>query len=804
VADEPLFAEILPDLPRLSAAEADELVRRVGELAGARTDLPRGLRTSADACSQPRLARALRLVADQIERGRALPEILQQASHCLPPHLAGLVAAAVSSGDCGGVLSELSDLRARQDEAWRETWSVIAYPLGLLVLTILTFVAVTNLIVPTTQQFVREMDLPQEVQATSLMWFVEVGQFLLGSWLIAMGAILLVVRFLGPYSLWCRLRMAVPLIGKTFLWSGLVELLELVRIQVAQGIPLPQAWRLAAGGIRDAHLSQVALRIARGCEQGRPLAAVLNEEPATFPAAILPFIALAERTGDLPGCLAAANEVIDDRRRARTHAIGRIAPMVLFLIITTLAISLPTTVISPMFQLLQGLSGGGRRRGAAAAPAPIDSIFSSGPINLTLLLPLAVALSISRRLLYSDRRPGTSSWLYALLWEVEAWAWTIGVIGYLLLGPIILAIIPLFAAVYVLISSYFTLYGAERESLLSLLGHAAQRGLPLAAAAVARTREHEDRLGRKSQRLAEGLAQGQTLPEALHSARIRMPAEQRSALEAACATEDLGPSLLASLARQRTNRRALSVIAAAIVYFEWTVLVMLGVLSFVMLNIVPVFAKMFYEFNLDLPKSTILLVNISRFIYAKFPLIALALMFVVGGFAVSVNDLAFRVAAVPLPFLHRFRRRQYGAWLLHALATLVRGKRPLPQAVFLMAERFPIAAVRRRLLVVARQIEGGQEWTETLRQAGYISRYDAAFLLAAQRNGHLAWALDEAATNSERRRLLRARWWANLVFPLAIVILGGVTAFVFIALFEPLIEMITRLSEANHGFTPTK
>jgi type IV pilus assembly protein PilC len=53
------------------------------------------------------------------------------------------------------------------------------------------------------------------------------------------------------------------------------------------------------------------------------------------------------------------------------------------------------------------------------------------------------------------------------------------------------------------------------------------------------------------------------------------------------------------------------------------ILVAVGILTFIMLNIVPVFAKMFEEFDLPLPAPTVLLVNISNFLVQKWFLIPL-------------------------------------------------------------------------------------------------------------------------------------------------------------------------------------
>lgn len=55
-------------------------------------------------------------------------------------------------------------------------------------------------------------------------------------------------------------------------------------------------------------------------------------------------------------------------------------------------------------------------------------------------------------------------------------------------------------------------------------------------------------------------------------------------------------------------------VKGAMIYPVVVILVAVGILTFIMLNIVPVFAKMFEEFGLDLPEPTLLLIAVSDFV----------------------------------------------------------------------------------------------------------------------------------------------------------------------------------------------
>jgi type II secretory pathway component PulF len=284
-----------------------------------------------------------------LEQGRSAESALGDAEWGLPSHLAGLLAAAIRTGDCGAVLSELADIRAGHDEAWRETRSAVAYPLLMLLLTAGVFVFLLNYLAPQLVQFYEEFELPLPASTSSLSWFRTTGQWLAAGWVAALVLVALSVRSLAPWSLYCRARSSLPVFGKIFLWSAVGELLGLVRVLVHSGLPLVEAWRLAAAGLRDGHVADVARRIARSCEQGGSLAKALRDESAMFLPTLVPIIDVGEQRGDLPAALAAAAGLVGDRSRSRTQLIRQLGPPILFLIIATFVVSLPVAlIVTPM------------------------------------------------------------------------------------------------------------------------------------------------------------------------------------------------------------------------------------------------------------------------------------------------------------------------------------------------------------------------------------------------------------------------------------------------------------------------
>jgi type IV pilus assembly protein PilC len=123
--------------------------------------------------------------------------------------------------------------------------------------------------------------------------------------------------------------------------------------------------------------------------------------------------------------------------------------------------------------------------------------------------------------------------------------------------------------------------------------------------------------------VAEEIESGSTLSEAMaKSPRVfnRLYVNMIKAGEAGGALEVILRRLSEFMERAQTLKKK---VQGAMIYPIVVILVAVGILTFIMLNIVPVFAKMFIEFDLPLPAPTVLLVNISNFLVQKWFLIPL-------------------------------------------------------------------------------------------------------------------------------------------------------------------------------------
>jgi type II secretory pathway component PulF len=147
-----------------------------------------------------------------------------------------------------------------------------------------------------------------------------------------------------------------------------------------------------------------------------------------------------------------------------------------------------------------------------------------------------------------------------------------------------------------------------------------------------------------------------------------------------------------------------------------------------------------------------------------------------------------------LPVVWRLFKRYDGALVMRGLALAVRRGVPLPQAMGLVADCYPVSIVSRLVLGAAVRVAGGMNWCDSLRQTGLISQADAAVFASAERVGNLAWALEEMADSALRRQIYRVQAALQLMFPIVLLALGGAVLVFVVGFFLPLVSLIQGLA----------
>jgi len=368
---------------------------------------------------------------------------------------------------------------------------------------------------------------------------------------------------------------------------------------------------------------------------------------------------------------------------------------------------------------------------------------------------------------------------------------TLGLAG----GAIGLFFLPYLVCFALGLVGYSRYMRGERTALLWSLATAAERGIPLEQAARAFADERSVQIGTRVAKLANLLEDGVPLHGALRTLGNPLSAEAVLAANLGAETGAMGPALHMSLDHAERLEATLRKVLARYVYVLFVVYVAAAILAFTMFKIVPVWGKMFQELELELPASTCLLITLSDAVMPFWPLLLLLLLLSV----VGVDLLAPPTRYCPgfqlgTPCRSALWIRYDGALILRSLALCVRLEREIGPTVFMLSRQYPTRNVSRRLLTASQRIDDGMHWCDALRHVGLLRRVDVAVLKAAERAGNLTWALEEMADSALRLCEYRLRVWLNVGFPVVVLVLGAMVAFIVISLFVPLVALIRGLA----------
>ncbi len=354
-----LPGEAGPESPtQLSTRETVELVEAVADLAGSELPLSAGLRAAAEEIPRRRIAAAMRRTAEGLDRGKPLHEALE-AGGKIPPHLRGLILAGLRTGRVAHVLEELVALDRDRLELRRRIIAALVYPMFLLIVMCFCFLIAQVYIARPFVAIFNDfgLDLPAATRMLlALMAWTEAS----GLWTLAI--LLLVVLPASVVFLAAPKPAAVqracyrlPILGPLWRWQSLVDFSRLMQLFLERQVPMAQALRWTADGLRWSDLAEVSRACAGEVEAGESFTSCLARYEE-FPASIRPVIESGLAAQDPAQGFAAAADMY--RRRAGVDATlweAILPPLILLIVAASLGF-LVVAVMLPMAKLVSLLS----------------------------------------------------------------------------------------------------------------------------------------------------------------------------------------------------------------------------------------------------------------------------------------------------------------------------------------------------------------------------------------------------------------------------------------------------------------
>ena len=346
-------------LGRIKSADAAMLAGQMANVVQTGLPLSAGLRALSEEVPSWSVRHWLLAVSDRLDQGHSLNAIAREADGSWPRYFMAILDAGQRTGRLSELLNEcVVHLRTSADVR-RQMRVALAYPvlLGVATWSLLSFLS--TWVVPQ----MRDIFMGFGVELPGLTVVVlNVSQVMenFGWWFMPVAVIALWIAWyacdsLGLSQIRDRLASHLPLFGVARRSAALGEFCRLLSLLTQHRVPLSEAIRLAASGVRDADLRVTCFDLAMRVDSGQSLSAAAIGT-GQFPNDLLHLFHWADRDGDFADGLQTASEMLSAQSRVHSHSLAVICePAVAVLLGGVVGITV-IALFMPLIKLLNDLS----------------------------------------------------------------------------------------------------------------------------------------------------------------------------------------------------------------------------------------------------------------------------------------------------------------------------------------------------------------------------------------------------------------------------------------------------------------
>ncbi len=298
--------------------------------------------------------------------------------------------------------------------------------------------------------------------------------------------------------------------------------------------------------------------------------------------------------------------------------------------------------------------------------------------------------------------------------------------------------------------------------------------------------------------VVEDIEGGSTLSEAMGKhpkAFDRLYCNMVKAGEAGGALEAILQRLADFKEKSQTLKRR---VKGAMIYPIVVIFVATAIVGFILYFIIPKFKVIFLDFGVDLPPMTTFLIDASDFIIQKFwvmiltPIaiwILLKLLYRNRTGAYILDRLKLMI-----PVMGQIVEKSVVARTMRTLGTLVQSGVPILDALSIVRDTAENAVFERAFTKIYESIREGETIAQPLKEARVVDDIVVNMIDVGEETGDLDTMLNKIADNYDEEVEVLVDSLVSLLEPIMIVVLGGIIGFIVIALFMPLIQLISNLS----------
>jgi len=245
-------------------------------------------------------------------------------------------------------------------------------------------------------------------------------------------------------------------------------------------------------------------------------------------------------------------------------------------------------------------------------------------------------------------------------------------------------------------------------------------------------------------------------------------------------------------------------VIGAMIYPAVVISIAVGIVTMIMIFVIPKFEEIFNDFRLDLPTPTKILLAVSRWFARDYGwAYVLASPFVIVGLIklIKLSDggrYAIDVIKLKIPILGAILSKTAIARFTRTLGTLISAGVPILDAINITKETSGNEVFARALTKVHDAIREGESMADPLRATKVCDAIVVNMVDVGEETGDLDKMLLKVADNYDNDVDVLVGSLISILEPVMVVILGLIVGFIVIALFMPMISLISGISGSGN------
>lgn len=237
-----------------------------------------------------------------------------------------------------------------------------------------------------------------------------------------------------------------------------------------------------------------------------------------------------------------------------------------------------------------------------------------------------------------------------------------------------------------------------------------------------------------------------------------------------------------------------SKIITAMSYPAILVAVAIGVLSFFIISIVPKFAMVFGDFNVQLPMITRIVLGVSNFVAGNFIVILIAVVLIVVAFKTYISTDTGRVGfnrfTMRMPVFGRFIRNMQFERLLTTMATLIKSGVSILNAISVLEGAFEKnVLIKRALRSVRQDVASGKSISVSFKNTRIFPNLVTEMMWMGEESGKLPDIITTLSRFYREQINQFVARFSSVIDPILILSVGVVIGTIIISLFLPILRL---------------